>query len=118
MFLTARTCNAMGTAWIYTCPECGYQSDLVSSGYDVGMASHVVGISCANCKELYSASLPGKPWDADWDAMRQKVESGELPAGARCPKSAKHHVKVWSHPGPCPRCGTTLSQGEGPLCWD
>jgi hypothetical protein len=108
----------MGTASIYSCPECGYQSHFVSSGYDVGMASHVVGISCAKCQELYSASLPGKPWDVDWDAMRHLVESGKLPAGARCPKSAKHRVKVWSHPGPCPRCGTALSQGEGALCWD
>ena len=88
------------------------------SGYDVGMASHAVGISCETCKELLSAFLPGKPWDADWDAMRDLVKSGELPAGARCPKSAKHKVTVWSHPGPCPRCGTILKEGADVLCWD
>ena len=108
----------MGIASIYSCPQCGYQSDTVSSGYDVGMSSHVVGVSCETCKQLYSVVLPGKPWDADMDAMRQLVASGRLPKGARGPKSKKHHVKAWSHPGPCPRCGTTLRQEEGVMCWD
>ena len=108
----------MGTALDYSCPECGYEVHSMISGYDVGMSSHAVGVSCANCKELHTACLPGKPWDADMDAMRLQVEAGHLPTGARCPKSAKHHVEVWSHPGPCPRCGTTLSQGEGVMCWD
>lgn len=108
----------MGTASSYSCPECGYQSDSVSSGYDVGMSSHVVGISCGTCKELYSAFLPGKPWDVDIDAMSEKVAAGELPQGARCPKSPNHQVRVWRHPGPCPRCGTTLNQAEGVMCWD
>lgn len=108
----------MGIASIYACPECGYQSDAVSSGYDVGMSSHVVGVGCASCKELYSAVLPGNPWDADIDETRLQVLSGNLPEGARCPKSAKHRVKIWSHPGPCPRCGATLVPQEGAICWD
>jgi len=108
----------VGTALDYSCPECGYEVHSMISGYDVGMASHAVGISCATCRELHTAFLPGKPWDADMDAMRLQVEAGHLPAGARCPKSAKHRVEVWSHPGPCPRCGTTLNQDEGFMCWD
>ena len=108
----------MGTTSDYSCPECGYQASSMSSGYDVGMRAHAVGVSCETCKKLYSAFLPGSHWDMDIDVMRAKVESGELPVGAKCPKSAKHHVKVWSHPGPCPRCGTTLIQEDIGICWD
>lgn len=108
----------MGISLDYSCPECGYQVHSMSSGYDVGMASHRVGISCVECKELYSAALSGEPWNADIDAIELQVEAGVLPSGARCPISAKHHVKVWSHPGPCPKCGSTLTQQEGILCWD
>ena len=49
----------MGTALDYSCPECGYQAHSMISGYDVGMESHAVGISCATCKELDS----GPGWD-------------------------------------------------------
>ena len=108
----------MGSALDFSCPECGYRVESMISGYSVGMETHAVGVSCADCKELYWAVLPGEPWKADIEALTAEVESGGLPAGARCPKSAKHRVTVWRSPGPCPRCGARLIPGRDLTCWD
>ena len=108
----------MGSAADYTCPQCGYHVEHMVSGYDVGMASHVVGVSCDDCRALRVARVPGKPSDASARAAAAAVAAGHVPAGVRCPHSARHHLTVWTAPGPCPRCGTTLRQGKNVVLWD
>jgi hypothetical protein len=102
----------MGSAVDYTCPGCGYHVAHMVSGYAVAEGSHVVGVSCDECRALRVARVPGKPSDATAQAAAAAVAAGHVPAGARCPHSARHHLTVWTAPGPGPRCGTTLQEAR------
>ena len=111
--------GSMGSAVDYSCAKCGYHVDWMVSGYDVGMASHVAGVRCADCGELHVAALPGKPWDEMADAIvADPVKRGQVPAGTQCPQSPSHQITIWKHPGPCPRCETELQQGDHSILWD
>ncbi len=92
----------------YTCPGCGYHVDRMVSGYAAGPDTHVVGVSCDDCRALRIARIPGRPSEASAHAAAAAVAAGHVPAGVRCPHSARHHLTLWTAPGPCPRCGTTL----------
>jgi hypothetical protein len=108
----------VGFASDYHCSACGYSVDEMVSGYSVGMASHVVGVSCYDCKELRVAQIPGHPAGPGAFEARSAIELGQVPAGVRCPKSVRHRVAVWEAPGPCPRCGKPLDEGDQMMMWD
>ena len=108
----------MGSATDYSCPDCGYHVDHMVSGYDFGEMSHVLAVSCATCRRLHRVLLPGRPSEPAARGIRADAEAGRLPAGVRCPRSAKHAIVVWSDPGPCPRCGATLKRGGHWSIWD
>jgi hypothetical protein len=66
-----------------------------------------------DCKELHDVRVtatnenPNKVFDPEW----------KLPV-FYCPKSKKHLVKEWNHPGPCPKCSATMNKGHGLVEWD
>ena len=35
-----------------------------------------------------------------------------------CPRSKRHAVRPWEHPGPCPKCGSLMDVGDMLLLWD
>jgi hypothetical protein len=62
----------MGTAYNFTCTECGY-SAMVSGGRDVGMVAVVRTMTCNDCKEVVDVLIgrygeSGPIGDPDYDA--------------------------------------------------
>ena len=96
----------MGTLYRYGCPACGNEAE-VSGGQDAGMESETLTILCPACRELIDVLIshqpPGRP---------------EGRFEPRCPRSSRHAVQPWTHPGPCPKCGVTMTQGPLSLFWD
>lgn len=96
----------MGTWFQFSCSRCGYQAE-VSGGSDAGMVAVTATILCRRCRRLF-------------DVVAGKVSiSGQIKkVPLRCPRSASHPIERWSHPGPCPRCGTTLTREGETALWD
>src|SRR5690349_19201631 len=85
----------MGMMADYTCPSCGYHVDGMVSGYDMGMASHVVGVACVDCRKLHVAPVPGEPWDQEArGAAQEATNAGRVPPGSKCPRSARHRIAL------------------------
>jgi hypothetical protein len=99
----------MGTLFIFSCPKCGHEVE-VSGGKDFGFAIATNTILCKTCKELYNVVTSNEPWNASEDDW--------VPKAFRCPKSKRHVVELWSHPGPCPKCQDFLTRGNPTVNWD
>jgi hypothetical protein len=70
----------------------------------VGVTTTIV---CENCKRLY-------------DVLTADSSKSLAPVPVRCPKAKKHAVRQWTHPRPCPRCGTTMKLDKNgvQVLWD
>jgi hypothetical protein len=97
----------MGTLYNFGCGSCGYAAEL-SGGEDCGMTQATTTIFCQDCHALYDVVTSE-------DSMTHKPER-ELPI--HCPQSSSHRWRLWTHPGPCPKCGATMVRGEETLIWD
>ncbi|MHB1134828.1 MAG: hypothetical protein ACYC4L_20855 [Chloroflexota bacterium] len=98
----------MGAKFSFRCPSCAYAAE-VSGGDDVGMMVRTTTILCADCRELHDV-VTGESLASASPSPRQTP--------LRCPVAAEHAVSRWRHPGPCPRCGTTLHRLGLALFWD
>ena len=94
----------MGLASNYICKDCGYEAT-VSGGDDAGMMGATTTVSCTECKELY-------------DVLIWSVEAPEEESELQCPEGLVHPVSRWTAPGPCPRCGREMVQGDLQVLWD
>lgn len=101
----------MGEWHNFHCPSCGYRKKRMDSGYQCGFVARAVGVSRADCRSLHSVGLPPVTYSADMEPVRS-VKVGETPPDVRCPRCHGTRVTVWEHPGPCPKCGTTLEREE------
>ena len=100
----------MGQLHRFKCGKCEYETE-VSGGLDGGMACiSQATILCKTCQVIGNISIEPLPWGTGPDALDPKQ--------LRCPVSPDHVVSLWTHPGPCPQCGTTLTQEETTLFWD
>lgn len=95
----------MGTQFRYVCPGCGYSAK-VSGGSDAGELSLTQTVHCADCGRLYDVVVQ--------DRLNHPGREHPL----ACPASARHIVRLWAYPGPCPKCGVTMERGEMTLLWD
>ncbi len=99
----------MGTQFLFTCPDCGYEAE-VSGGGDAGMIAASETILCLDCKELSDITTTiwaeGNPMD-----VRE-----EFPL--QCDKNENHTVRLWEHPDNCPRCGQQMEKGDFTMIWD
>jgi len=97
----------MGISYEFECPACGYTAT-VSGDDDAGLICTTATIACHACCKLYDATTSRGSFDsAEWQ---------EVPL--RCPKSKKHIVGLWRHPGPCPKCGAQMGRGAACAVWD
>jgi rubrerythrin len=80
----------------------------VSGGRDFGMTSATATILCETCQELFDVVVSE-------DAMSQRQDA-EVPI--RCPKSSGHLCRLWTSPGPCPKCGAIIVRTKETLIWD
>lgn len=99
----------MGSLRMFRCSGCSYEAE-ISGGLDHGMATATWTIHCVECRELSDIVVSDKPWEA--------TEDGWEPHTYACDHDPKHEVSLWSHPGPCPECGETLTAGEPTVLWD
>jgi hypothetical protein len=112
----------VGYAARYECPACGYAAELMHRG---GEQIEVETFECRTCRELrdvivvfdrYSrwaeqfpgAREPGKP-------RRWWRTTLWCPAGSR---EEPHELEPRAPPGPCPRCGVEIPEGEPVRVWD
>lgn len=95
----------MGVQYALSCAACGYANPHSCAGMKAGKAVTLQTVLCATCKQLYDVPVcwHGSTWT-------------EIPI--RCPKSKRHAVEAWSHPGPCPVCGHTLTKLGDSAIWD
>ena len=94
----------MGTLSSFLCPNCGYANPQCCGGTEVGMAVTLSTVHCATCAELYDVPV------VDYGTFT------EVPI--RCPKKKRHAVVLWKDPGPCPKCGTVLTNQGDTAIWD
>ena len=99
----------MGALRMFRCRACHYEAE-ISGGLDHGMAAATWTVHCLTCRDLFDVVVSDEPWRAS--------EEGWRPDTYRCEKNPKHEVELWSDPGPCARCGTTLTAGEPTALWD
>lgn len=114
----------MGATFQFCCGECGYEAE-VSGGFDRGMVSVTHTVTCPRCRGLSDVKLwsrwDGEPgdqvlWGMDED---EAVEYWKGHHGlVRCGIDRRHTAAFWRHPGPCPRCGNEMTQGEMTMLWD
>lgn len=108
----------MGSLYRFICPGCGYEAE-VSGGLDYGMASVVHTVRCPRCKELSDALISHRPGDLAALFETDPKTGALVEKRIRCGLDGRHTAELWEHPGPCPRCRTTLERDERPTeMWD
>lgn len=113
----------MGSLYLFSCPSCGYEAQ-VSGGLDFGMACVTHTVSCPQCQELSDTLVSDRPGDVVVHRLQADGEEGldvlpgTVPERLRCETDRRHTARPWEHPGPCPRCGTTLAKGDMAMSWD
>ncbi len=100
----------MGAEYQFVCERCGYEAR-VSGGDDAGMLVSTTTVLCEDCGKLYDVVTARRPMDPAEDPDPGPIEP-------RCPKSKKHTIRGWEHPGPCPKCGNQMPMGDEMTLWD
>jgi hypothetical protein len=99
----------MGAKYVYTC-RCGYESE-VSGQEDMGFAVRTQTMICADCKEVVDvvigAPMPDIPLD---DEIKDII--------GKCSTCKGIHVTKWPESQPCPKCNSSMEQGEMTILWD
>ena len=102
----------MGAKYRFRCSGCGYSAD-VCGGPSVGEAVRMETLSCATCAKLLDVVVSEEPW---------KEPPDPLPERLCCPRERRtsHRTSLWTAPGPCPRCGATITTDDAELIllWD
>jgi hypothetical protein len=79
---------------------------MVSGGDDRGEVMLTTTIACSECKVLHDV-----PTRTPGSKGRWKVHALQCPSG-------KHHVRRWTNPGDCPKCGSGMVDGGLVEIWD
>jgi Zn finger protein HypA/HybF involved in hydrogenase expression len=93
----------MGQRFELQCPTCAYTAQ-VNGGEDAGMIGVTTTITCLDCQKLY-------------DAVTWKAATG-LERTPTCPKRKTHRIELWTHPGACPKCGSSMAETGLTALWD
>lgn len=81
----------------FECEGCGYEVNAFA-GPDVMMAGKVQPVVCEDCESIETILV--RPLDPD--------EPGEN----ACPTCGGKDIRPWPASHPCPRCGTTMGEGD------
>lgn len=100
----------MGSKYRFVCGSCGHEAE-VSGGGDAGMIVTTKTVLCERCAVLYDVVTSRRPMDPAGGHDFGPVEIS-------CPRSKRHTVRPWEHPGPCPKCGTLMDMDDMVLLWD
>jgi hypothetical protein len=102
----------MGATYRLVCGSCGYEVE-VSGGDYAGMIVTTTTVLCERCEASSDAFSSRRPKDPT-EGEGYDFEPVEL----ACPRSKRHAVRPWEHPGPCPKCGSLMDVGDMLLLWD
>lgn len=97
----------MGIMYTLLCSACGHDIPKCCAGVQSGQFLALSTVHCAAYEELYD--VPVREFSPILDDYVQ------IPI--RCPMNPEHEVVPWSHPGPCPKCGYTMSNLGGRSIW-
>lgn len=98
----------MGVIYRFCCPNCNYEL-VVSKGWDRGKLAAVEPMICNQCSELQNIEVE---YFNDWDTRK----STEKPI-QECRECQSKDLRLWTD-GNCPKCGTSLGDGEVYIMWD
>lgn len=101
----------MGQWYRFTCPQCAYEAE-VSGGADAGMAGYIHTAICRTCRPARLVNAP---------RVRDPFAGGSgTVTDYACPfaRTRQHLLTLWSHPGPCPRCGISMKRRQRTALWD
>lgn len=105
----------MGVRKHFTCPECGYEAE-VSGGGDAGIEVVTQTVVCYSCSELMDLVVARRNRSAeDWTDAFEEMESDGLPPCKHC---GSKNVEAWDEPYRCPKCGTSMEEGQTRALWD
>ncbi len=99
----------MGAKLEFRCESCGYEA-MVSGRDDFGFKARTTTILCEECEELYDV-VTSISIHNEGAADRPEIEP-------KCPRSNRHTVGRWEHPGACPKCGDEMTGGDKITMWD
>ena len=95
-------------AFEFTCPSCSYGHHGAGCRSAL-MSGPTWSIVCLDCKELQDVIV--------WEPHDQPDPEDEtMPTKPMCGEDPEHRVEEWAHPGPCPKCGTTMDRNEDLVC--
>jgi hypothetical protein len=95
----------MGTIVIYRCPNCSYQTQLVSGGYQATYRPML----CGTCKQLVNVLTELHP------SLRKLADPALLAHLNRCPTCQSTRLTPWDDAAaPCPRCQHPMDFTSGP----
>ena len=92
----------MGAVYEFICLKCGYSVEC-EGGFGGGFVYTSQDVLCHDCREIRMCVTARHEFRCD------PKPSDMLPL--QCPVDSSHRIEKWDHPGPCPRCGTTLQEG-------
>ena len=98
----------MGVIYSFSCPKCNYTAN-VSKGWNRGMHVAVEPMICNQCSELQNIEVE---YFDDWDSSA----STEKPVQV-CRECNSKDLRHWTD-GNCPKCRTSLGDGEVYIMWD
>ncbi len=95
----------MVTIVLYQCPNCNYQIQLLSGGYQATYRPMV----CGTCGQLVNVLTELSP------ALRRLADESLQDRLNRCPVCQSAQLEPWDDVNaPCPRCGTPMEWESGP----
>ncbi len=100
----------MGALLEFRCESCSYEA-MVSGRDDVGFVARTTTVLCEDCEELYDVVTSRSTMGTEKGGDRSEIEP-------ECPKSSRHTVERWEHPGACPKCGNEMTIGDKITMWD
>ena len=101
----------LGSAFSFECPSCGYTAE-VSGGRDLGMFVVVRTCTCGDCHRLVDVIIGYVGQDGGIGVPKYDR------ALDRCPECDGTNLVPWSEAWPCPRCGSSMIQGDTLILWD
>ncbi len=100
-------------AFRFTCSKCDY--GFTGAGERSALfAGPTWTIVCLDCADLQDVIVWG-PQDLEgsgrWSVAVPDPGTQHL-TEPKCHEDARHRVKEWTHPGTCPKCGSTMDRDE------
>jgi hypothetical protein len=107
----------MGSYQTYQC-DCGYVAEMLNGGLGFGESVAVHTIVCHDCKRLMDVLVSDDPGHVDPYGEHRAFYCFNKEVKCSRARTRRHRISLWTHPGPCPRCGKTMTEHDSGAVWD